>query len=269
MKVSYITNIHGDLNKLRLAIAKARNMNVSIFINGGDFCGGYSDFNKWIEQYRDVVKTATKKSMAFIQTFGETDNYYQFTRDENFPGKSLGYKYHALHDGALYIIEGLEIFSIPYVSDTRFMISNKQFNEDSATRDFMPHPKIEFNNGQFATQRNNLQPSDLSTILQQFAPTMNLKKSIGVIHNPPAKTCISKDFNLIDRGSMVIRDYIQKHEPFLVFTGHVTNQSIEDNESNFDTVGRTLCINPGFSNMIILDYKSIVTGIPVIETVKL
>ncbi|MGM5479893.1 MAG: metallophosphoesterase family protein [Nanobdellota archaeon] len=79
-------------------------------------------------------------------------------------------------------------------------------------------------------------------------PTPN-KKTIFLLHGPPANTTLDIPFEDHHSGSESYRKHIEQKQPLAVFAGH-----IHECEGAYDTIGKTTLHNPGIEGTIV-DFK--------------
>lgn len=82
--------------------------------------------------------------------------------------------------------------------------------------------------------------------LRSLAAMGDPKRTVYVVHTPPADTKLDVIWNRDHIGSHALRAFFEEAVPPLGLHGHV-HESPEMTGSMTDTVGKTLCINPGAS----------------------
>lgn len=145
--------------------------------------------------------------------------------------------------GALFEIEGFEIIGFKYIPPTPF--SNKNFERwDSrgmVQTQFAP-PVLFQADGSYSTidfesyLKSN--PS-MAELLEQLPKPRDFSKAIYIMHSPPYNSVLDVTVNKDPVGSRDIRDFIVKHQPALVLSGHIHESP------GTIKVGETLVINPG------------------------
>jgi hypothetical protein len=265
VKILYLNGNNGDLTHLQKAFVVAKNSGIQGIVYGGDFCGGYNDFEKFYGKYSGLVQAILGSGIDFIQTFGDTDFMSAFLGQANSVLLSNP-KYAAISHNQRIFQLGRWIYSIPFVCDDRFMIKNlvaiddddkALWRENVSRRQIGDSCYILYKEGKVVveTRPNYCAP----TIMSHLTGTMESRVELGslyIFHSPPSNCGISKDFNGVCRGSKDIRKFIEKQKPQITLHGHVTNHFIEDYQDVHTHIGDTMCVNPGRSNFVVLTFSS-------------
>ena len=78
--------------------------------------------------------------------------------------------------------------------------------------------------------------------------TENPDKTIYVFHSPPNDTNLDQIQTNIHVGSYAIREFIEKHQPFLTLHGHI-HETVDVSGQFTDKIGNTICMAPGNHNV--------------------
>jgi Icc-related predicted phosphoesterase len=76
--------------------------------------------------------------------------------------------------------------------------------------------------------------------------------AILVFHAPPRGTKLDMLYNGEHVGSAAVRAFLEEHQPLLSLHGHI-HESPEMSGSMADRIGRTVCVNPGDGNPVVID----------------
>ena len=88
--------------------------------------------------------------------------------------------------------------------------------------------------------------------LESLSKGLDMKKTIFVIHPPPRDTRLDMLYDGNHVGSTSVRKFIEKNAFCFGLFGHI-HESPTMSGSIKDTVGKTLCIQPGNAKIVILD----------------
>jgi len=84
---------------------------------------------------------------------------------------------------------------------------------------------------------------DLSSDLFCKSP----EKTVYVFHAPPDNTDLDQLYNGSHAGSMAVRLFIEKHQPYLTLHGHI-HETVKRSGSYKQKIGKTLCLTAGNNN---------------------
>ncbi len=90
--------------------------------------------------------------------------------------------------------------------------------------------------------------------LEKITKGMDPKKTIICIHPPPKDTHLDVLYDGNHVGSRSLRKFIEKHEPYLVLSGHIHESPTMSGKIE-DNIGRTLCIQPGNAKITLIDLE--------------
>jgi len=86
--------------------------------------------------------------------------------------------------------------------------------------------------------------SKIAEDLEALAAKSDSKKTIYVIHCPPAGTHLDINYEAQHIGSTAVRAFVERHQPLLVLSGHV-HESRRMTRVWQEKIGDTICVNPG------------------------
>ncbi len=89
--------------------------------------------------------------------------------------------------------------------------------------------------------------SEIADDLEKIASQSDPKRTIYVIHSPPHNTGLDISFDDEHIGSIAVREFIEKFQPYLTLHGHA-HESPTISGRYVERIGRTRCINPGSTN---------------------
>ena len=88
--------------------------------------------------------------------------------------------------------------------------------------------------------------------LEKIGKKCDMKKTVFVFHAPPYGTALDVIYNGEHVGSTAILNFIKKRQPALTLHGHI-HESPTMTGKFHERIGKTLAINPGNANFVIVD----------------
>lgn len=88
------------------------------------------------------------------------------------------------------------------------------------------------------------QKESIQRDLEQDLYRKDPQKTVYVVHAPPDRTKLDQTIAGQHVGSMALRAFIEREQPYLTLHGHV-HETVEVSGSFTDTIGETLCASPG------------------------
>lgn len=156
-----------------------------------------------------------------------------------------GSLWHALHGRAVQL-QGHTVAGLSWVPITPFAMKDWERWEDGG--DESParlHGSLSGPDGvrefRFDPERRSPTIAEGLAALAEAAPPAS---TIHVLHSPPRDTACDVIMTKQHVGSRAIRAYIEQHSPPLVLSGHI-HESPRMSGAWRDTIGRTICVNPG------------------------
>jgi len=177
--------------------------------------------------------------------------------------------YHVIANRRLKLTDSLDIVGYPYVPITPFACLKEWEKFDLSKFDLKTVPEI--------LQKRYLQRKELSYCLNgsistpqgripyQIDPkteandsiqndlkskifTESPQKTIYVMHAPPDNTNLDQVDGKLHTGSMALRLFIEKYQPYLTLHGHI-HETVEISGNFHDRIGRTVCFGVGNHNI--------------------
>lgn len=84
----------------------------------------------------------------------------------------------------------------------------------------------------------------IADALNELATRAPIAETVMVLHSPPRDTCCDMTASRMHVGSRAIRDFVERHQPPLVVSGHI-HESPRVTSAYRDTIGRSVVVNPG------------------------
>ncbi len=92
--------------------------------------------------------------------------------------------------------------------------------------------------------------------LDKLKKKLDFKRTIFVSHSPPYNTNLDMVFSKRHVGSKSIREFIKENQPYLGLHGHI-HESPQISGSMKDKIGKTLCVNPGNAQLVLIDLDTL------------
>ena len=255
MKILYITDLHGSQWKYDQSLLLAKEHQVQIVINGGDM---YPKGGDLFEQDKFI----TGYLKGYFERFNAAGIHYL-----SYPGnddlKIFDDLFEAICKPLPFIqsmaqrkieIEGYEFIGMNWVVDYPFRL------KDRCRMDMQDYVfQQQFGTGLLSTRDGWKELDDwcayaktLPTIadeLEKLPTPENFRKSIYILHMPPARLGLDKCANGTEVGSKAIYQFIEKSQPLLTLHGHI-HESPRMTGLWHNKIGQTVCIQPGQLNEI-------------------
>ncbi|MFO7794883.1 MAG: metallophosphoesterase family protein [Promethearchaeati archaeon] len=253
MKILYVTDIHGVKWKYESIFDKAVANKVDIVINGGDLLPTRPSF---FIQDEFIINLFDD----YFREFEEAGIFHLFQPAND----DLG-----MHDDLLDIVSKKYDFN-ENIAQTKIKIKDYEFIGFNFVTDLpfglkdrarMDTPDFEFPKQigkPLISTKEGLKEIDdwfsyarsLPTIeeeLEELKKPDDMKKTIYVMHMPPAKVSLDVCSDARRVGSFAIYNFIKKNQPLLTLHGHI-HESPKMSNKWVNKIGKTTCIQPGQSN---------------------
>jgi len=248
MKILYVTDLHGHVMKYEKALEVAKEHNVHMIINGGDFNSSTGNLFEtqdcFINDFLDEYFQRLGK-IYYILCPGNDDLGCYDELAEDICNKYDNVSY--LKRGALYE-SGYFFINFDLVPDYMFGLKDRVRREEKdnalmyTSQGLISTPDKKYKkiwNWHAECQKI---PS-IDEELQKLAKVINYKKAIFISHCPPAGVGLDLVPNGYG-GSKAIAEYILNKQPLLSLHGHFhESPNISNKIHNY--INKTLCIQPG------------------------
>lgn len=255
----YTADLHGNIAQYKKLIWYSKKVNAKAIIIGGDIApGSYLEDiievqKNFIANFPCLLKPLQKSNIKLFLMMGNDDCACNLNELE----KGDPYLYKLINEKRLSITEDFDIVGYPYVPITPFKIKDwEKFDLSYVPKEFVIDyfrlKKEEYNLDGFKSEEgkwrrfhfnseleNNSIQADLCNSLFSKKPD----KTIYIMHSPPYKT----NLDLVSRGhigSIAVRLFIEKYQPYLTLHGHV-HETVQISGNFKDNIGKTLCMSPG------------------------
>jgi len=273
-KVLYTSDIHGNEVQYKKLINYAVKITADFVIIGGDiapkdfsrdnFVIGQREFlQKRLPQLLSVLKDKLPNSKLFLM-MGNDDCIANMDILE----KGSGDLYHLIHNKRIELTDSFDLVGYSYVPITPFGMKDWQKYDFSKVPKNLEVEYLERKRSNYRLKGKNStrdgwenfiftpEMEKVDSIQKDLAKGLFLKnpdKTIYVIHTPPSNTnlditspgALSRGAHV---GSMAVRLFIEKHQPFLTLHGHI-HETVQLSAEFKHKIGNTLCLTSGNHNI--------------------
>jgi Icc-related predicted phosphoesterase len=91
------------------------------------------------------------------------------------------------------------------------------------------------------------QEDSIQKDLAQELFTKNARRTVYVFHTPPYKTNLDLTYDGEHVGSIAVRQFIEKFQPYLTLHGHI-HETVKRSGNYREQIGDTFCLTAGNDN---------------------
>lgn len=259
MKCLYTSDLHGELHLYQSLLELAQATSPDIIALGGDLLPSFPP----TKRYEDMIPNQKTFIDQFLHPFLKRA-FEQIPTTSFFliPGNwDLAYPYLFVKEPIESVIDldrkiyrlkgGYEIIGYPFVPPTPFRPKDyEKMDGLDATWPQQKNPSYI----RASTQSDSLEAIDpylylraqqtIQQDLEQLPKPLSPGRAIYLTHSPPFGTRLDQIQGGKKAGSQALRAFIESHQPLLTLHGHI-HESPRLSGSYFDSIGKTLMINPG------------------------
>ncbi|MFP3870945.1 MAG: metallophosphoesterase [Syntrophobacteria bacterium] len=257
MVVVYAADLHGIRDLYGELFDLAGQMRAQAVIVGGDILPIHGPFQYSIQEQEDFIFEFLAPSLESFLSRSPGVTFYTMLGNDDWQASLTHLRILAekgllrqLHAERHILTDGYDVIGYAHVPPTPFTI------KDGERRD----RRKEMSQAQRCTacrsQGGRIVAVDpyqhfagLKSIeeeLEQLPAPQNPRKGVYVMHSPPSRTKLDRMADGRWIGSRAIREFIERHQPYLTLHGHI-HESPEVSGAYLDRIGSTVCINPGQS----------------------
>lgn len=261
-KVIYTADLHGNLEQYKKLINYSNKINAEGIIIGGDIAPK-DETEDYIGNQRDFLQNKLPQILKLMKSgrlylmMGNDDcacNLDVLEKSEHL--------YKLIHKKRLPLTEDFDIVGYSYVPITPFLIKDWEKYDLSnipknSKQDYENRKRINYNfNGVKSTKNRwerfsfaeEMEKSDsIQKDLSRKLFTKKPDKTVYVIHSPPDKTNLDQVKGRRHVGSMAIREFIEKFQPYLTLHAHI-HETVDISGNFKDKIMNTLCMSCGNYN---------------------
>lgn len=251
MKILYVTDLHGNVEKYRQALQIARSKKVDAVVNGGDMLCLEDDLHQsqreFIEGFLDGYLAEYEKADIYHLAYLGNDDLK--IHDVCFDKVCAKYPHTVNLAQKRFPLGTFEFIGMNWVADYPFQLKDRCRKD---TKDYIF--QSQFGRGLLSNQKGFEELPDwfgyastLPTIEDELKLLPKPKKpgkAVYVIHMPPARVGLDVCQDGRQVGSQAVYDFIKTAQPYLTLHGHI-HESHSRSGVWKAKIGKTLCIQPG------------------------
>jgi Icc-related predicted phosphoesterase len=250
MKVIFVTDLHGDEWKYDRLFEVAVSLKADIVINAGDMLPKHGELYRqggFIASFLDRHFERFNGAEIYYLSYLGNDDLIVF--DELFEETCSKYRFVVPLAQRKFDLNGYEFIGMNWVGDYPFRLKDRCRRD---TDDFTFQRQL--GTGLLSTPNGFKEIKDWPTYAKSL-PTIedeltklvrpeNMRKTIYVMHMPPARLGLDRCYSGMEVGSKAVHDFIEKNQPLLALHGHI-HESPQMTGKWFAELDKTLCIQPG------------------------
>lgn len=259
MKILYTSDLHGEVQLYRQLFEWAQRSEAEILVLGGDLLPTLHAKGAYEEMISQQGEFIEEFLLPFFQQCREKTPVGPILL---IPGNwDMAYP-HLLRfplEGVIDLTQrkhragGYEFIGYPFVPPTPFRPKDYEKMDDreapwppqkspSYIRSSGPDGHLSSIDPQIFLRQRKTIAEDLNRLPEPENPS----RAVYIMHSPPYGTRLDLIQGKAHVGSRAIRSFIENRQPLLTLHGHI-HEAPEVSGSFFDSIGKTLCFNPGQS----------------------
>ncbi len=267
--VVYSSDLHGNETQYQKLVEYALQISAQSIIIGGDIAPKHFSTAKFIDGQRKFLKEHLPELLAPLHKKSSSIKVFLMLGNDDAAANQdvLEEQHHnryiPIHGKRIPLTKEYDLVGYSYVPITPFGIKDwekfdlstipahlhEQYDERKRTNyrwngfktsaagwhDFMFTPEME--------KTDSIQ-RDLATPLF----TQKAQRTLYIIHTPPDQTHLDQIINGSHVGSLAVRDFIEKWQPYLTLHGHI-HETVDVSGYFREDIGRTICLSSGNHNV--------------------
>jgi Icc-related predicted phosphoesterase len=275
-KILFTADLHGNEFQYKKLVDYAIEISADSIVIGGDIApkrffippsefynsesyiipGQRLFLDKELPKFLKRIKKKLPNSRVFMM-MGQDDCAANLdVLEKNDPGL-----FRLIHEKRLKLTKDFDILGYSYVPITPFGIkdwdkydltevpSDMLSNYEKRKTDYNLHGLKSTKNGwldfQFTPEMEKVDSIQKDLEKQPFSE--NTGKTVYVFHSPPDNTNLDVDYEKNHLGSMAVRLFIEKYQPYLSLHGHI-HETVQCSGDYKQKIGKTLCLTSGNGN---------------------
>ncbi len=258
VNVLYASDLHGEIHLYQELSELARSSSAEVVVLGGDLLPSFPPTRR----YEDLIPIQKTFIDHFLRPYFK--RVLEGSEVRSFlliPGNwdlAFSHLFHPPQEGWIdldrktyRLNNGYEFIGYPFVPPTPFRPKDYEKRDDEGSP-WPPqkHPSYI----RSSPQRDELEAIDPHLYLKsrgtieedlEVLPKPQLpEKAVYLMHSPPYGTHLDRIQGGRSAGSRPIRDFIERHQPYLTLHGHIHESPLLSG-AYLDRIGQTISINPG------------------------
>jgi Icc-related predicted phosphoesterase len=266
--VTYTADLHGNEQQYRKLVNFAISNSAQSVIIGGDIAPGSASIEHLIWEQRSFLSQPLLRLLSPLKEELPNCQIHLIMGNDDCACnldvlEKNGLPFHVIHGRRLKLTEDFEIVGYPYVPITPFMLKDwekydlsqvpRNLREDYRRRKILNYKlfgfKTEGTRWKGFRFTSEMEKEDsIQKDLEKSVFTKKPGETVYVIHTPPNNTHLDQRYDGYHVGSMALRLFIERHQPYLTMHGHV-HETVERSGEYKQEIGKTLCLTAGNSDL--------------------
>ena len=232
--VVYATDLHGDIHSYERLLEIGAGKNVNAVVIGGDIAPFLTAVGDIALYQREFLQFYMIPRLKEFKKKIKKDVFIMMGNDDlrinmDLLEKAVKKGYFKLMNQKVHKLGTKFVAGYSYVNESPFLMKDWEKSER----------KIK---------------SDLDKLSKESDP----KKTVYVMHAPPANTSLDVIFSGTHVGSTAIREFILEKQPYLTLHGHI-HESSQMSGNWKDIMGKSIAVNQGQGNILVFDANDLKT----------
>ncbi len=263
--ILYTSDIHGNEVQYELLFQHATNIAADSIIIGGDIAPKGLRWDKFIQGQRDFLERKLPSLAKEWRERNPTSQLYLMMGNDdvavNMDVLENSDLFHVIHNKRIVLTPDFDLVGYSCVPITPFGIKDwEKFDFSDVPIEFgdayVQRKYGNYNLQGYKTDKSGWRPflfaseeriDSIQIDLAQDIFVKDPRKTIYVVHTPPDNTHLDRTSSA-HVGSMALRDFIQRHQPYLTLHGHI-HETVDISGQFQDHLGKTLCMSSGNHNV--------------------
>ena len=265
-RLLFSSDLHGNEIQYNKFFKFAEQISADILILGGDL-SPKDKYENFIENQREFFKYKLQEKIKQFKRKSPKSNIYLMMGNDdcavNLDVLDNPDLYQNIHGKRLKINDNFDIVGYSFVPITPFKLKDWEKFDMSNVPIYLKEyyeyrKKVNYRLDGFKSTKdgwvdflfdNDMEKSvSIQKDLENEIFTKNAGKTVYVIHTPPNNTNLDQTIRKDNVGSIAVRLFIEKYQPYLTLHGHI-HETVDVSGKFKDIIGNTLCMASGNHNV--------------------
>src|SRR3989338_739243 len=265
-RLLFSSDLHGNEIQYNKFFKFANQISADILILGGDI-SPKNKYENFIENQREFFKYKLQEEIKKFKRKSPKPNIYLMMGNDdcavNLDVLDNPDLYQNIHGKRLKINDNFDIVGYSFVPITPFKLKDWEKFDMSNVPIYLKEyyeyrKKVNYRLDGFKSTKdgwvdflfdNDMEKSvSIQKDLENEIFTKNAGKTVYVIHTPPNNTNLDQTIRKDNVGSIAVRLFIEKYQPYLTLHGHI-HETVDVSGKFKDIIGNTLCMASGNHNV--------------------
>lgn len=261
-KIIYTADLHGNQEQYKKLVDYSIKVNTNAIIIGGDIAPKdpsrhYIEYQRKFLEYPlpEILKPLRSSDIKLFLMLSNDDCSCNLDVLE----KKEPSLYRLINQKRLSLINNFDIVGYSYVPITPFRIKDwEKYDLTNVPKnlevEYANRKLTNYNLNGYKSTRNRWKKFVFKPQMEKYDSiqkdlsknlfTEKPNKTLYVFHSPPNRTNLDQVINKTHVGSIAIRLFIEKYQPYLTLHGHI-HETVDVSGNFKDKIGNTLCMSCG------------------------